>query len=211
MGPKRLWTGDWSAQSAAARARMAERRGLVAPEPEPVPEGLAEPEAFAEPAPSQSFAALLRAAFARLAASARALARELRHPGDLRVRLAFIALIAAAAGAGTVIGIDASSSSGPSAPSSSNHAYLGVVLGSAIGQVGAMVDFVYPGTPAEEGGILPGDVITAIDGRAIDSPEAASAVIGSLHPGAVALFAVERVGQPISVRVTLGSRASAAP
>ena len=190
---------------------MAERRGLVAPEPEPVPEPQPTPEPFAEPAPSQSFAQMARAAFARLAASARALARELRRPGDIRVRLALIALIAAAAGAGTVIGIDASSSGGSSTPSSANHAYLGVVLGSAIGQAGAMVDFVYPGTPAEEGGLLPGDVITAIDGRAIDSPEAASAVIDSLHPGAVALFAVERLGQPVSMHVTLGSRASAAP
>jgi membrane-associated protease RseP (regulator of RpoE activity) len=212
MGPKRLWTGDWSAQSAASRARMAERRGLVAPEPEPVPEPLTAPEPFAEPAPSQSIAQQLRAAFARLAASTRAFAAELRHPGDLRVRLAFIALIAAAAGAGTVIGIDAASpSSGPSAPAGANHAYLGVVLGSAIGQVGAMVEFVYPGTPAEDGGILPGDVITAIDGREIDSPQAASAVIGSLPPNASAQFALERFGQPVSVHVTLGSRASAAP
>lgn len=212
MGPKRLWTGDWSAESAAARARMAERRGLVAPEPEPVPEPLEEPEPFGEPAPSQSFATQLRAAFARVVASARALAAELRRPGDLRIRLAFIALIAAAAGAGTVIGINASSpSSGPSAPAGVNHAYLGVVLGSAVGQVGALVEFVYPGTPAQEGGILPGDVITAIDGRATDSPQAASAVIGSLPPGASALFALERFGQPVSVHVTLGSRASAAP
>ena len=212
MGPKRLWTGDWSAQSAASRARMAERRGLVAPEPEPVPEPLAEPEPFGEPAPSQSFAQLLRAALARLAASARALAAELRHPGDLRIRLGFIALIAAAAGAGTVIGINASSpSSGPSAAAGANRAYLGVKLGSAVGQIGAIVEFVYPGTPAQEGGILPGDVITAIDGRAISSAQAASAVIGSLRPGALALFSLERFGLPVSAHVTLGSHASAAP
>ncbi len=212
MGPKRLWTGDWSAESAAARARMAERRGLVGPEPDPVPEPVAPSEPFAEPVPSRSLAQLLRAALARVVASARALASELRRPGDLRVRLAFIALIAAAAGAGTVIGINASSpSSGPSAPAGVNHAYLGVVLGSAIGQVGAMVDFVYPGTPAEEGGLLPGDLITAIDGQAVSGAQAASAVIESLHPGAVALFAVERLGQPVSVHVTLGSRASPAP
>ena len=209
MGPKRLWTGDWSAQSAAARARMAESRGLVAPEPDPVPEPEAQPEPFAETVPSRTLAQVLRATLARIAASARALARELRGTGDLRVRLGFIALIAAAAGAGTVIGIDASS---PGAPSpGANHAYLGVVLGSALGQSGAMVEFVGPGTPAEESGIQLGDVITAIDGQAVSGPQAASDVIGSLRPGVSALFALDRFGQPISLRVTLGSRASAAP
>ena len=209
MGPKRLWTGDWSAQSAAARARMAERRGLVGPEPDPVPEPVAEPERFAEPAPSRSLAQTLRAALARIAASARALTAELRRPGDLRIRLAFIALIAAAAGAGTVIGINASS---PRATlSGANQAYLGVKLGNAVGQAGALVEFVQPGTPAEDGGIELGDVITAINGKAISGAQAASAVIGSLHPGASALFTLNRFGQPISLRVKLGSRASAAP
>ena len=208
MGPKRLWTGDWSAQSAAARARMAERRGLVGPEPDPVPEPVAQVEPFAEPVPSRSLAQLLRAALARIAASAQALTAELRRTGDLRIRLGFIALIAAAAGAGTVIGIDASS---PGAASGANQPYLGVELGNALGQPGAMVELVVPGTPADESGIQLGDVITAINGRAISGAQAASAAIGSLHPGASALFALDRFGQPISLRVTLGSRASAAP
>jgi len=209
MGPKRLWTGDWSAQSAAARARMAERRGLVGPETEPVPEPVAQSERVGEPVPSRSLAQLLRAALARIAASARALTAELGRPGDLRVRLGFIALIAAAAGAGTVIGIDASSP-GAASPGA-NRAYLGVKLGNAVGQTGAMVEFVAPGTPAEDGGIQLGDVITAINGRAISGAQAASAVIESLRPGALATFTIDRFGQPISLRVTLGSRASAAP
>ena len=188
---------------------MAERRGLVGPEPDPVPEPLAPSEPFAEPVPSRSLAQLLRAALARIAASARALTAELRRPGDLRIRLGFIALIAAAAGAGTVIGIDASSQG--AASSGANHAYLGVELGNAVGQTGAMVEFVAPGAPAEDGGIQLGDVITAIDGRAISGAQAASAVIESLHPGASALFTIDRFGQPVSLRLTLGSRASAAP
>lgn len=187
---------------------MAERRGLVGPEPDPVPEPVAEVEPFAEPLPSRSLAQLLRAALARVAASARALTAELRRPGDLRVRLAFIALIAAAAGAGTVIGINASS---PGTASGANQAYLGVELGNALGQPGAMVELVVPGAPADDSGIQLGDVITAINGRAISGAQAATAVIGSLHPGSSALFALERFGQPISLRVTLGSRASAAP
>ena len=108
-----------------------------------------------------------------------------------------------------MIGIDAAS---PGAAShSTNHAYLGVVLGNALGESGAMVELVGPGTPAEESGIQLGDVITAIDGQAISGPQAASAVIGAMRPGASALFALDRFGQPISLRVTLGSRASAAP
>ena len=80
-----------------------------------------------------------------------------------------------------------------------------------MGQPGAMVELVLPGTPADESGIQLGDVITAINGRAISGAQAATAVIGSLHPGASALFALDRFGQPVSLRVTLGSRASAAP
>jgi membrane-associated protease RseP (regulator of RpoE activity) len=207
MGPKRLWTGDWSAQSAAARARMAERRGLVAPEPEPVLEPPPEPAAPASAPPS--LRERLRAGLARLAASARALAVEMRRPGATRVRLAFIALIAAAAGAGTVIGIQASSPSGAAAGSGS--AWLGVEFGSPIGQAGAMVEFVFPGSPAEEGGLELGDVITAIDGRTVNSPQDAATAIGGLHPGDSATFAVERFGQPLSLRVTLGRRSGSGP
>ena len=210
MGPKRLWTGDWNAQSAAARARMAERRGLVGPELEPMPEPVSEPAV--EPVPSRSLGELLGAALARIVASARALAAELRRPGGVRVRLAFIALIAAAAGAGTVIGIQASSP--PSAPSpiaGANRGWLGVNLGSALGRAGAMVESVVPGSPAQEGGIELGDVITAIDGGAISGPDAAVAAIGALRPGASALLALDRFGQQISLRVTLGSHAGAGP
>ncbi len=209
MGPKRLWTGDWNAQSAAARARMAERRGLIAPDPEPMPD----PVGVAEAVPSRSWGELVRAALARLGASARALAAELRRPGGVRVRLAFIALIAAAAGAGTVIGIQASSSSSGAARSTTatGGAWLGVDLGNALGPAGALVEFVVPGSPADQGGIELGDVITAIDGRAVGNPQAASSAIAELRPGATALFTIDRFGQPIALRATLGSRASAAP
>jgi hypothetical protein len=206
MGPKRLWTGDWSAQSAASRARMAEQRGLVAPEPEPVLQPAAEPdpEPFAPPPPS--LRELIRRGLARLLASARALAAELRRPSGTRVRLGFIALIAAAAGAGVVIGVQASSPSGAAAGTG---AYLGVQLGSPVGQAGALVEFVQSGSPAQVGGLELGDVITAIDGHAVSNPDDASNDIASQEPGASALIALDRFGQPLTLTVRLGRRPGA--
>ena len=90
-------------------------------------------------------------------------------------------------------------------------AWLGVDLGNALGPAGALVEFVVPGSPADRGGIELGDVITAIDGRAVGNPHAASSAIAELRPGATALFTIDRFGQPIALRATLGSRASAAP
>ena len=54
-------------------------------------------------------------------------------------------------------------------------------------------------------------MITAIDGHAVTGPDAATSAIGTLAPGATAVFAVERFGQPVTLRVRLGSRVAGAP
>jgi membrane-associated protease RseP (regulator of RpoE activity) len=218
MGPKRLWTGDWSAQSAASRARMAERRGLIGDLPE------VESDPQPAPVPRRSAADLARAVLAALAAAlaafgagVRSLVAEARGADPARrgtrIRLTVIALIAAVAGAGAMVGIEASDNSSPTtaATRQADRAWLGIALGSALGQAGAMVESVQPGGPAEEGGIQPGDVITAIDGHGVSGPGAAASVIGAARPGDTAVLAIERFGQPITLRVTLGSSVPGAP
>ena len=48
---------------------------------------------------------------------------------------------------------------------------------------GAQVDGIVPNTAAEQAGLTAGDVITAVNGTAIDSPAALSTALAGLHPG----------------------------
>ncbi|WP_372440704.1 S1C family serine protease [Nocardia acididurans] len=60
------------------------------------------------------------------------------------------------------------------------------LLGAAVsdGQgAGAVVRQVVAGTPAEQLGLAPGDVITTVNGRGIDSPTALTAAMDTSHPG----------------------------
>ncbi len=67
-------------------------------------------------------------------------------------------------------------------------AFLGIQVapaggvGAATGS-GADVQGVLSGTPAQAAGLARGDVITAIDGQAIDSPATLSSVMAQHHPG----------------------------
>ena len=65
---------------------------------------------------------------------------------------------------------------------SSSAAYLGVSLDRSY-QQGARVSQVTPGSPAEEAGIERGDVITAINGQAIRTPNDVTRIIQQMQPG----------------------------
>jgi len=67
-------------------------------------------------------------------------------------------------------------------------AFLGIQVASAdsVGAAsssGAGVEGVLSGTPAQAAGLAQGDVITAVDGQAIDSPATLSSVMAQHHPG----------------------------
>jgi S1-C subfamily serine protease len=51
-----------------------------------------------------------------------------------------------------------------------------------------------------------GDLITAIDGEAVESPEAVGDAIGSRDPGATIRVTIVREGSEASVDAVLGSR-----
>jgi S1-C subfamily serine protease len=66
--------------------------------------------------------------------------------------------------------------------------FLGVEIASdaesgAIGTTGATVAGVITDSPAQEAGLAEGDVITAVNGQAVDSAEALSSLVEPYHPG----------------------------
>ena len=70
--------------------------------------------------------------------------------------------------------------------------------------VGAMVASVEKGGPAEKGGIEAGDIITKVDGRAIETSSELPRVISAIKPGNKTNLTVFRGGKPRELNVTVG-------
>ncbi|MGA9859744.1 MAG: trypsin-like peptidase domain-containing protein [Solirubrobacteraceae bacterium] len=88
------------------------------------------------------------------------------------------------------------------------HAYVGVELsGTSAG--GAQIGVVQQGTPGAAAGLKSGDLITAIDSKAISSTDQFIATIDTYSPGQVVTFTVKRQGQSKQIKVTLGTRPNA--
>ena len=75
---------------------------------------------------------------------------------------------------------------------------------------GVRVDAVSKGGPAELGGLKAGDVITAIDGKAVKNLDDFDALYAKTTVGQRLRIAVERSGKPQSLSVILGTRPAAA-
>jgi membrane-associated protease RseP (regulator of RpoE activity) len=60
--------------------------------------------------------------------------------------------------------------------------------------------------PGAKGGLLAGDLITAIDGKAVHGNNEMAAALGSLPPGSQVAFEIDRNGQKQQINVTLGKR-----
>jgi S1-C subfamily serine protease len=74
------------------------------------------------------------------------------------------------------------------------------------GTSGALIAGVVSGGPAASAGLVPGDVITAVDGRTIASPSAISPIVLTLKPGAkVTVTYTDEGGASQTATVTLGS------
>jgi serine protease Do len=83
--------------------------------------------------------------------------------------------------------------------------YLGIKLAKlGYRHVSAFVDRVRPGSPAETAGILPDDLILAIDGRRIASAEDYEETVRGLVPGQSVPMTIKRGAQLINVNVTVG-------
>jgi S1-C subfamily serine protease len=68
---------------------------------------------------------------------------------------------------------------------------------------GALVSDVLPGTPAEDAGLQPGDVITAIDGRSISGGTDLRNQVGLMRPGRDVRLDVFRDGKTLEVDLKL--------
>lgn len=97
-----------------------------------------------------------------------------------------------------------------------SHTFLGVMvqdltpdLQASLGVArGALVADVADGSPADEAGIQPLDVITALDGRVTDSPAALVEAVRAQAPGARIRASLVRDGKPLVVVTELASGVS---
>ena len=70
---------------------------------------------------------------------------------------------------------------------------------------GAEIDSVVPDTPADEGGLEKGDVITEVDGERVTDGIALIVAIRAHQPGETVEFTIERGDEEKTVELTLGS------
>jgi putative serine protease PepD len=84
------------------------------------------------------------------------------------------------------------------------HAFLGVSLTSGT----ATVAEVRAGTPADKAGLQPGDLVTALDGKAVSGSVALQTAIDAHKPGDQVSVTYKRNGDEKTVKVTLGTRPS---
>jgi len=84
------------------------------------------------------------------------------------------------------------------------HPLLGVTVSSATN--GATVSSVQSGSGAADAGVQNGDVITAVDGTSVTSPERLRAIIAAHKPGDTVTLTIRRSGSTKTLQVKLGSR-----
>jgi serine protease Do len=98
----------------------------------------------------------------------------------------------------------------------SEYGWLGITMGGLSSQAaedlslkeasGAFVYGVFKNSPAFKGKILPGDVITGINGIGIEDSSDLLLQVSSLEPGTRAIFDILRYGQPIRIEVKIAVR-----
>ena len=72
---------------------------------------------------------------------------------------------------------------------------------------GALISQVYPGTPAEEGGLKEGDVITQFNGQSIERSSELPHFVGRVRAGSVAKLTLMRDGKRRTLDVKVGELA----
>jgi S1-C subfamily serine protease len=90
----------------------------------------------------------------------------------------------------------------------SHRAAIGAQVGAVTGQdgnpAGTAIVTVTSGGPADRAGLRAGDVIRAAGGTPTPDPRALAGVLAAAHPGDQLTLSVERGGQELTVKLTLG-------
>ena len=71
---------------------------------------------------------------------------------------------------------------------------------------GAFVSGIFEGSPAAESGLLPGDIITRINGTAVDSSSTLVRIVANLEPTIAVPFGIIRNGDALELTVRTGRR-----
>lgn len=85
----------------------------------------------------------------------------------------------------------------------STKAYLGVSVDSLNATKGASISKVEPGTPAEKAGLQAGDVITVVNGTALNGSTTLGSILVTLKPGDTVTLTVDRNGSTQTLTATL--------
>jgi putative serine protease PepD len=85
------------------------------------------------------------------------------------------------------------------------HPYVGISLRDSTGG-GAQIGAVQPHTPATDAGLEPGDVVTAVNGKAVTTTDQLIATLDTYSPGTTITMTVKRASQTKTLKVTLGTR-----
>jgi putative serine protease PepD len=92
------------------------------------------------------------------------------------------------------------------------HGMLGVSLGAtADGQPGAVIGNVSSGSAADAAGLQQGDVITAVDGKAMKTGDDVAGAIGAKNAGDTVALTISRNGTTSTVTATLDAKAATTP
>lgn len=84
--------------------------------------------------------------------------------------------------------------------------YLGVTIGNpSDGSRGAVITGIAPGAPAQDAGLRAGDLVTAVNGAAIDGAAALAAAVGNHAPDGAVVLSFTRDGGEEQVTVTLAA------
>jgi S1-C subfamily serine protease len=224
--PRHLWSGEWESESESAAQEVDRRRGLrrgaeASPEaaPEDVPAQLARQRRSLRRDAARTIAAMLaawRSVEARAGRWAAAARSRLAAITPRQVGLTLLATVAGAAvalGAAALAGGSGSSDAGPGATTSGPPAaWLGVQTTTSTASVpGALIELIEPSGPAERAGLMPGDVITEVDGRPITTSGDLAGTLAAKQPGEQVQLQVNRFGQTIVIDTTLGSRPPGVP
>jgi Do/DeqQ family serine protease len=99
----------------------------------------------------------------------------------------------------------------------SEYGWIGINMGSLQPQAakdlnlpnaqGAFVYGIFRGSPADKAGILPGDMITAINEQKLKDSTDLLVAVGNMNPGSTATLDIDRDGTPMNVTLKVGARA----